>query len=99
MYQRPQHLMSRASQQLTVWFLEEPVWGDDLRVEVRTEGENLFVVVPHIPHGTPFDDVLAYQRRMVDQLMESRQINRFVAWYYTPMALLFSDHLTPTRTV
>ncbi len=98
-YQRPQHLMSQASREVTVWFLEEPVWGDELRVEVRTEGENLFVVVPHIPHGTPFEDVLAYQRRMVDQLLESRQITSFVAWYYTPMALLFSDHLTPTRTV
>ncbi|MBO0952216.1 glycosyltransferase family 1 protein [Fibrella forsythiae] len=98
-YQRPQHLMSRASQQMTVWFLEEPIWGHDLRVEVRSEGDNLKVVVPHIPHGTPHQEVIAYQRRMVDQLIESERIANYVAWYYTPMALLFSDHLTPTRTV
>ncbi|XWW44023.1 glycosyltransferase family 1 protein [Fibrella sp. USSR17] len=98
-YQRPQHLLSRASEQLTVWFLEEPVWGSDLRIEVRSEGDNLNIVVPHIPHGTPHEEVLAYQRRMVDQLIESERITNYVAWYYTPMALLFSDHLTPDRTV
>ncbi|RYF77470.1 MAG: glycosyltransferase family 1 protein [Cytophagaceae bacterium] len=98
-YQRPQHLMSRASGQMKVWFLEEPIWGNDLRVEVRSEGDNVKVVVPHIPHGTPHEEVLTYQRRMVDQLIESERISTYVAWYYTPMALLFSDHLTPTRTV
>ncbi|MEZ0487752.1 glycosyltransferase family 1 protein [Fibrella aquatica] len=98
-YQRPQHLLSRASKEMKVWFLEEPIWGHELRVEVRSEGDNLQIVVPHIPHGTPHQDVLAYQRRMVDQLIESERIDNYVAWYYTPMALLFSDHLTPTRTV
>ncbi|MEZ0540943.1 glycosyltransferase family 1 protein [Fibrella arboris] len=98
-YQRPQHLLSRASEQMTVWFLEEPIWGHELRVEVRSEGDRLKVIVPHIPHGTPHQDVLAYQRRMVDQLIESERITSYVAWYYTPMALLFSDHLTPDRIV
>ena len=98
-YQRPQHLMSRASEGTKVWFLEEPIWGKELRVEVRSESENLTILVPHIPHGTPLEDVLAYQRRMIDQLIESERITEFVSWYYTPMALLFSDHLTPTRTV
>lgn len=98
-YQRPQHLLSRASEQMTVWFLEEPIWGQDLRVEVRSEGDNLKVVVPHIPHGTPHEEVLAYLRRMVDQLIESEHITSYVAWYYTPMALSFTDHLTPTHVV
>ncbi len=84
---------------MKVWFLEEPIWGNELRVEVRSEGDTLRVVVPHIPHGTSHEDVLAFQRRMVDQLLESERITSYVAWYYTPMALLFSDHLTPTRTV
>lgn len=98
-YQRPQHLMSRAGQQMNVYFLEEPIWGNDLRVEVRQESERLKVIVPHIPHGTPHDDVMAYLRRTVDQLIESERITDYVAWYYTPMALVFSDHLTPTYTV
>ncbi len=98
-YQRPQHLLTRASEQMTIWFLEEPIWGNDLRVEVRSEGEKLRIIVPHIPHGTPHEEMLAFQRRMVDQLIESERITDYVAWYYTPMALLFSDHLTPTRTV
>ena len=98
-YQRPQHLMSRAAEGMKVWYVEEPIWGNELRVEVRSEGENLTILVPHIPHGTPFDDVLAYQRRLLDQLIETERITDFVSWYYTPMALLFSDHLTPVGTV
>ncbi|MEZ0611807.1 glycosyltransferase family 1 protein [Fibrella sp. WM1] len=98
-YQRPQHLMSRASRQMNVYFLEEPIWGNELRVEVRQEDERLKVIVPHIPHGTPHQEVLAYLRRTVDQLIESERIAEYVAWYYTPMALDFSDHLTPTYTV
>ncbi len=42
---------------------------------------------------------MAYQRRMVDQLIESEQLTEFAAWYYTPMALLFSSHLAPSLTV
>ena len=98
-YQRPQHLMSHASQHMKVYFLEEPIWGDELRVEVRSEGENLTILVPLVPHRTPFEDVLAYQRRMIDQLIESQRITDYVAWYYTPMAMMFSDHLAPTYTV
>ena len=98
-YQRPQHLMSRAGQYTTVWFLEEPIWDNDLRVEVRSEGENINVVVPHIPHGTPHPEVLTYLRRTVDQLLESERITDYITWYYTPMALQFSDHLAPTYTV
>ena len=98
-YQRPQHLMNRASQEHRVWFIEEPIWGDEFRVEIRPERDQLNVVVPHVPHGTPFGDVLAFQRAMLADLRQQHQINTFIAWYYTPMALLFSNHLTPALTV
>lgn len=99
MFQRPQHLLSRASQQFKVWFIEEPIWGDSLRVDVRAVNDHLRVVVPHLPHGTPMDDIMTYQRRMVDELIEQERITEFVSWYYTPMALMFSDHLDPALTV
>ncbi|GAA4398948.1 glycosyltransferase family 1 protein [Nibrella viscosa] len=99
MYQRPQHLLSRASKQWHIWFIEEPIWGDEWKVELRSVNEQLTIVVPHLKHGTPAQDVLVYQRRMVDQLLESERITDFVAWYYTPMALEFSDHLSPQLTI
>ncbi len=98
-YQRPQHLMNRATRQYRVWFIEEPIWGDAFRVEIRPEQNRLHVVVPHIPHGTPFEEVLAFQRTLLNDLQRHHQISTFAAWYYTPMALLFSDHLTPALTV
>ncbi|GAA4451219.1 glycosyltransferase family 1 protein [Nibrella saemangeumensis] len=98
-YQRPQHLLSRASKQWRIWFIEEPIWGNELKVEVRAINDHLNVVVPHVKHGTPGQDVLAYQRRVVDQLLESERITDFMAWYYTPMALEFTDHLKPQLTI
>ena len=98
-YQRPQHLLSRASRQHRVWFIEEPIWGKEQRVEVRKVTDSLTVVVPHLLHGTSPDNVLAAQRHVVDELIARERITDFTAWYYTPMALLFSDHLTPSLTV
>ena len=91
--------MNRASQEYRVWFIEEPIWGDEFRVEVRPEQDRLHVVVPHIPHGTPFETVLSFQRTMLANLRQQYQIHTFMAWYYTPMALFFSKHLAPALTV
>ena len=98
-YQRPQHLLSRASRQWRVWFIEEPIYGDSQRVEVRTISENLTVVVPHLKHGTNHEDAIRQQRESVDQLLAQHNIQDFIAWYYTPMALAFSDHLKPRLTI
>ncbi|MBC8154221.1 MAG: glycosyltransferase family 1 protein [Bacteroidetes bacterium] len=98
-YQRPQHLMSRASQQSRVWFIEEPMRGSEQRIEIRPVTDNLTVVVPHLVHGTSADDALQYQRQLIDELIARERIADFATWYYTPMALLFSDHLTPRLTV
>ncbi len=98
-YQRPQHLLSRASNQHRIWFIEEPIWGNEKRVEVRKVTDTLTVVVPHFLHGTSPDNTLAAQRHVVDELIEREGITNFAAWYYTPMAMLFSDHLKPRLTV
>ncbi|MBN8825238.1 MULTISPECIES: glycosyltransferase family 1 protein [unclassified Spirosoma] len=94
-FQRPQHLLSRASRQWRVWFVEEPIYGDTDQLELRSIAPNLTVVVPHIPHGSTPEKSLELQRRAVDQLMVQHSIQDFIAWYYTPMALAFSRHLKP----
>ncbi|RIV19017.1 glycosyltransferase family 1 protein [Fibrisoma montanum] len=98
-YQRPQHLLTRATRNYRVWFIEEPVFGNDLRMAVCTENDRLRVVVPHLPHGSSPDDIIRYQRQLIDELLQKERITDFVAWYYTPMALFFSDHLKPRLTV
>jgi UDP-galactopyranose mutase len=39
------------------------------------------------------------QRILLNQYIGQARLKEFVAWYYTPMALKFSDHLTPVATV
>ena len=99
MYQRPQHLLSRASRQWRIWFIEEPVYGNESRLELTAISERLTVVVPHIKHGTSPGDAIRQQREAIDQLIARHTIRHFIAWYYTPMALTFSAHLTPQLTI
>ena len=98
-YQRPQHLLSRASRHWRVWFIEEPVYGDEYRLELTAISECLTVVVLHLPHGTSPDEAICRQRETLDQLVAQHTIRHFIAWYYTPMAFAFSGHLTPRLTI
>lgn len=61
--------------------------------------DRLTVLVPHLPHGLNPEEAIRLQRQLLDEFIASERINSFVAWYYTPMALLFSDHLQPALTV
>ena len=98
-YQRPQHLLNRATKNYRVWFIEEPVWGDHLHMSSCQQTDRLTVLIPHLPHGTNPDEAIRLQRQLLDEFISYEAINSFVAWYYTPMALLFSDHLKPSLTV
>jgi glycosyltransferase involved in cell wall biosynthesis len=98
-YQRPQHLLNRAAKNYRVWFIEEPIWSDKLHMSICKQTDRMTVLVPHLPHGTNPDEALRLQRQLLDEFIARERINAFVAWYYTPMALLFSDHLQPSLTV
>jgi UDP-galactopyranose mutase len=98
-FQRPQHLLSRFARDARVFYLEEPVWSDDgPRLEVRTE-DGVKVIVPYLPHGLPAEDQIAAQKAMVDDVVRAYHVQRFICWYYTPMALPFTRHLSPEATV
>jgi glycosyltransferase involved in cell wall biosynthesis len=98
-YQRPQHLLSRFAKQTRVFFIEEPIFYDGpSRIEIKQE-DNLYNCVPHIPHGTEGENLLNVQRQLVSDVLSMFEIKDFVSWYYTPMALQFSDHLTPDLIV
>jgi UDP-galactopyranose mutase len=36
---------------------------------------------------------------LIDELIESQRVAEYVLWYYTPMALAFTDHLMPCAVV
>jgi len=94
-FQRPQHLLSRCARTHRVFFVEEPEFDTVTRLEVTRDASGVFIVVPHLgPEAT--DDPVGAQRRLLDSLIARHGIDRYVLWYYTPMARGFSDHLAPT---
>ena len=100
-YQRPQHLLSRCAKEQRVFFVEEPIFGNcSMRLEVREAESGVHVVVPHLPEGLRSEIAInAVMKEMTRQLFLTHGINEYVFWYYTPMALSFTDHFTPVAAV
>jgi UDP-galactopyranose mutase len=99
-FQRPQHLMTRAAAEGRVFFVEEPTPsnGTTLDYDIRLDG-GVTVVVPRVPADFSRSQRIAAQRLLLDDLIASYRIRHYLLWYYTPMALPFTDHLTPEALV
>jgi glycosyltransferase involved in cell wall biosynthesis len=99
-FQRPNHLMSRFSKHQRVFFIEEPIYHDAKeKIHIENFNENLFVVTPHLKTGISKQEADKRQKKLLNKLIESMRITRYFSWYYTPMALCFSDHLTPELVI
>ncbi|MFN8720533.1 MAG: glycosyltransferase family 1 protein [Rhodospirillales bacterium] len=99
-HQRPQHLLVRAARGGRVLFVEEPVFeaGAVPRIELRPQPSGVVVCVPVLP---PSAEPAAVEvlRGLLDGLLAGRPGDPLVLWYYTPMALAFTDHLAPDAVV
>lgn len=100
-YQRPQHLLSRCAKERRVFFIEEPVYGNcSMRLEVREADPGVHVVVPHLPDGLRSEIAInAVMKEMTRQFFTDHGINEYVFWYYTPMALRFTEQFNPVASV
>ena len=100
-YQRPQHLLSRCARNRRVFFVEEPVFGNSsMRLVMREAEPGVHVVVPHLPEGLRSEVAInAVMKDLTRQLFVEQDINEYVFWYYTPMALNFTDQFTPIAAV
>ena len=99
-FQRPQHLLSRFAQDRKVLFIEEPLFHDgEPKFVVNKSKEGVDVAVPHLRHGMEHANNGTELRSLVSGLLEEEGITDFVAWYYTPMMLGWSDHLDPRAVV
>ncbi len=100
--QRPQHLLTRAARTRRVFFWEEPWWDADDNgdgtptLEAMPEGENLWVLRPHLPRAGNADEML---RILLNHFMADQHIDSYIRWYYTPMMLSFTQHLAPEATI
>lgn len=99
-FQRPQHLMTRCAREYRVFFVEEPIFQSEITPHMQVERAGLVrVVVPYLPTGMSAEEAIAAQRELLDQYMDAEEISEYVLWYYTPMALAFTDHLSPVALV
>ena len=106
--QRPQHLLSLAALDRRVFYWEEPTWhpiGElplqpngslGFSLEIIEEAHNLWVLRPHLTWGIDFE---AGQRQLLDEFLRTFNLSRYVTWFYTPMAVGFTEHLRPQATV
>jgi len=102
-FQRPQHLMSRFARNMAVIYWEEPIEigpKETAYLQVREDDHcaNVRIVVPHLPEGMPEDAREAALKRLLDAHLSAVR-GPLIAWYYTPMMLPFSKHITPDVTV
>ncbi len=93
-WQRPQHLLTRAAREKKVWFVEEPrEAAGEPRLEITAVSERLSVVVPLLPAGLTSDQAGDAQRSLLSDWWRARGFDRPVLWYYTPMAMAFTRSL------
>ena len=99
-FQRPQHLMTRAAQNWRVFYVEEPIYSDSisvpqLSVKKMQQPDTLYIVVPELPHHFSDLDTNQTLQDMLAKLIFDFKISKYGVWYYTPMALKFTGYLVP----
>ncbi len=100
-YQRPQHLLGRCAKNRRVFFVEEPVLsaGTDWWLDVSIHETGVWVIVPHLSEGISEETAQTAQQAMLDDLFQAAEISQYILWYYTPMAVSFTNHLKPLAVV
>ncbi|MGF1937168.1 MAG: UDP-galactopyranose mutase [Nostoc sp. ChiQUE02] len=100
-YQRPQHLLSRCAQGKRVFFIEEPIFSEELlaRLDINEDSNGVVVVVPHLQQGLSEEAINADLQVLINNLFAEHNINKYICWYYTPMAIAFTRHLQPQAVV
>ncbi|QXE90090.1 glycosyltransferase [Geomonas subterranea] len=102
-YQRPQQLLARMAERRRVVFFEEPVWDREAApfLECSTPAPGVLVCRPHTPVRQPgyHDEQFPCLLPLLEQLLREERLERYLAWFYTPMALPLVATLTPRLVV
>jgi UDP-galactopyranose mutase len=85
-FQRPQHLITRAARDYEVVFFEEPQEDDDAAPRLdRFERAGVLVVRPVLLSGLSPEVSMATQRALLGALLAPRAGRRLALWFYSPM--------------
>jgi len=71
-----------------------------MRLEVHERDGGVRIVVPHLPEGLRSEiATTAVMKEMTRRLFLEHGIRDYIFWYYTPMALSFSNHFNPVASI
>lgn len=99
-FQRPQHLLTRAAATRRVFYWEEPAWTDLPHPHTAARlAHGVRIFQPRLPTPLWHDGGVAAQRTLLDQALAEYRIASPILWYYTPRALPFSAHLPAAAAV
>lgn len=97
-FQRPNHLMSRFSDERRVFYIEEPVFDSPVPAVSKEDVCGVTVCVPHLPDTNEGRSEALLTRLIADFLAEHGVV-RPVLWFYTPMALPLADGIPASLVV
>ncbi len=98
-FQRPQHLLTRAARDFQVFFLEEPmIEGTRPGVRMLDRG-GVTVVQPLLPAGTDPALGMMHQGDVAERIAALAEGRQLLLWYYTPMALAFGHRIAADAIV
>ena len=99
-FQRPQHLMSRSAQTYRTFFIEEPVFleGEE-RCEYNHTENNVGIVIPYLNPGITEEEVASRLNKLLMDFFKEKSILHYIFWYYTPMALAFTENFNPALII
>ena len=100
-FQRPQHLLSRFALDRRVFYFEEPIFIEQQYSSWRISyGENgVKIVTPILPKYLDQVEIVSHMKLIVDNVILDEGIENYITWYYTPMALAYSQHLVPSAII
>lgn len=95
-YQRPQHLLTRFAKHCTVYYVEEPVFNaeDEIYYEAVWR-DNIQILIPHLKPGFNHNVTVDALSHLFSNLTKNIDLQNSAFWYYTPMALEFSENYQP----
>ena len=99
-YQRPQHLLGRFSPKFRVFVVEEPVYDAEVPFldKVLTK-EKIWVITPHLSQGLNDKENISRQQNLLKYMFAEFEIEEYISWFYTPMALDISEALPPAKLI
>lgn len=101
-YQRPQHLLTRFSKHYRIFYIEEPILeqrNSDF-LQVNNPENNIWIVTPHLPEGVyNEEEIQNRQKLLLKSFFNDLNIQKYIFWYYTPMALGIGSAFKPELVV